>query len=109
MSFSEAVNHREEAAQQLKDAWARDNENRVIMWNTQLEQERAEQAERDRLANEENEARHAPTRALRKPKHSEGQLNLNDPSSTPLTRIVRPVAGSNQGRLNTPLDTPWKK
>jgi hypothetical protein len=30
----------EEAAQQMKVAWARDNENRVTIWNAQLEQER---------------------------------------------------------------------
>ena len=49
----------EEAAQQMKDTWTHQNNNKIIIWNAQLEQQRAEQAEQDRQANEEEEARRA--------------------------------------------------
>jgi hypothetical protein len=49
----------EEAAQQMRDAWTRDNQNKVAAWNIQLEQDRAEATEQERLAHEEEEARHA--------------------------------------------------
>jgi hypothetical protein len=43
----------------MKDAWAQENENNVTIWNAQLEQERAIQAELDRQVNDENEAQRA--------------------------------------------------
>ena len=43
----------------MKDTWTHQNNNKIIIWNAQLEQQRAEQAEQDRQANEEEEARRA--------------------------------------------------
>ena len=47
----------EDAAQQMKDTWARENERKIAAWNAQLEQDRAVQDEQDRLAQEEEDAR----------------------------------------------------
>ena len=49
----------EEATQRLRDAWARDNENRVATWNAQQNEIRAAEAERERLAREEEAAHQA--------------------------------------------------
>ena len=49
----------EEALQRLKDVWARDRDIRLDAWNAQLEQDRAELEEHDRLAREEQEAQRA--------------------------------------------------
>lgn len=49
----------EEATQRMKEAWARENDRRIAAWNAQLEQDRAEQEERDRLAQEEEEVQRA--------------------------------------------------
>ena len=38
-----------EASQQLKEAWAHENNHRVGAWNAQLEQDCIEQEDRDRL------------------------------------------------------------
>ncbi|KAH9011412.1 hypothetical protein EDB83DRAFT_2192879, partial [Lactarius deliciosus] len=46
-----------EAAQQMKEAWARENANKIIAWNAQLEQDKALQAEQDRLDQEAEAAR----------------------------------------------------
>ncbi|KAH9010121.1 hypothetical protein EDB84DRAFT_1445943 [Lactarius hengduanensis] len=46
----------EEATQTLKDAWARENGTKVAAWNAQVEQDRTDQAELDRLAQEEADA-----------------------------------------------------
>ena len=46
----------EEASQHLKVAWARENDRRVGAWNAQMEQDRVEQEDRDRLVCEEAEA-----------------------------------------------------
>ena len=47
----------EDAAQQMKDIWARENERKIAAWNDQLEQDQAVQDEQDRLAQEEEDAR----------------------------------------------------
>jgi hypothetical protein len=49
----------EEAAEQMKEAWTRENQRKVAAWNIQLEQDRAEQDEQDRAAREDEEARRA--------------------------------------------------
>ncbi|KAH9019637.1 hypothetical protein EDB85DRAFT_1873013 [Lactarius pseudohatsudake] len=49
----------EEAVHRLKEAWARENANKIIAWNAQLEQDQAEQDERDRLAQEAEDAQRA--------------------------------------------------
>ncbi|KAF8486915.1 hypothetical protein DFH94DRAFT_6796 [Russula ochroleuca] len=51
----------EEATQRLKDAWTRDNDNKISTWNAQLKQDRPETAIQERLAQEE-EARRAQRR-----------------------------------------------
>ncbi|KAH9040331.1 hypothetical protein EDB83DRAFT_2194205, partial [Lactarius deliciosus] len=59
----------EEATQRLKDAWARENGAKVAAWDAQVEQDRAEQAELDRLAQEEADAQSA-----QRQKETEDQL-----------------------------------
>ena len=49
----------EEAIQHMKDAWGRGNDLKVAAWNAQLEQDRVEREEQDRLANEEEATRRA--------------------------------------------------
>lgn len=52
----------EEAAQQMKDAWARENQLKVDAWNIQLQQDAAEREGRERVtreAEEEQQARQA--------------------------------------------------
>ena len=45
-----------EATHCMKEAWARENDCKVVAWNAQLEQDRLEQEDRDRLAREDEEA-----------------------------------------------------
>ncbi|KAH9163595.1 hypothetical protein EDB89DRAFT_1912567 [Lactarius sanguifluus] len=49
----------DEAAQQLRETWTRENDNQRIAWDEQLEQDQAEQEEQDRLAQEEEDAQQA--------------------------------------------------
>lgn len=49
----------EEATQIIKDAWTWENNDQISTWNAQLEQDRAETAEQERLAQELEEARRA--------------------------------------------------
>ena len=49
----------EEAAQQMKDAWARENQRKVDAWNVQQQEDRAVQGEQERVARETEEARQA--------------------------------------------------
>ena len=46
----------EEAILRMKEAWTLENDSEIAAWNAQLELNRAEQEEQDRLANEEKEA-----------------------------------------------------
>jgi hypothetical protein len=45
----------EEATLRMKNTWTRQNNNSIIAWNNQAEQDRAELAEQERLAQEEEE------------------------------------------------------
>ena len=45
-----------EATHCMKEAWARENDCKVVAWNAQLELDRLEQEDRDRLAREDEEA-----------------------------------------------------
>ncbi|KAH9031401.1 hypothetical protein EDB83DRAFT_2197318, partial [Lactarius deliciosus] len=45
-----------EAVLRLEEAWGRENANKIIAWNAQLEQDRAEQDEQDRIAQEAEDA-----------------------------------------------------
>ena len=49
----------EEAAQQMKDAWARENLCKVDAWNVQQQEDLTEQGEQDRVAREAEEAARA--------------------------------------------------
>ena len=49
----------EEATQRMKEAWARENDRKVVAWNAQLEQDRLAQEDRDRVAREDEEAQRA--------------------------------------------------
>lgn len=49
----------DEATQQMKDAWGRENDRKIAAWNAQIKQDRAEQDELDRLAQEEEGTRRA--------------------------------------------------
>ena len=53
----------EEAAQQMKDAWARENQRKVDAWNIQMQQDLVEQGERDRITREAEEAQQARQQA----------------------------------------------
>ena len=53
----------EEAAQQMKDVWARENQLKVDAWNEQQRQDAEDQGERDRIAREAEEARLAQQEA----------------------------------------------
>jgi hypothetical protein len=47
------------AAQQMKDAWSRENQCKIVAWNDQLQQNQAEKDEQDRVARDEEEAQQA--------------------------------------------------
>ena len=49
----------EGATQRMREAWARENDRKIAAWNAQLEQDRVEQDERNRLAQAEEDARNA--------------------------------------------------
>ena len=49
----------DEAMQNPKDTWGRKNHHKVATWNAQLEQDWVEREEQDRLANKEEDIRHA--------------------------------------------------
>ena len=49
----------EEATQQMKDAWARENQRKVDAWNQQQQQDLVEQGEQARIAREAEEAQQA--------------------------------------------------
>ncbi|KAH9020912.1 hypothetical protein EDB84DRAFT_1441643 [Lactarius hengduanensis] len=49
----------EGAAQRLREAWTRENDNQRAAWDEQLDQDRIEQEEQDRLAQEEEDAQQA--------------------------------------------------
>ena len=53
----------EEAAQQMKDMWACENQHKVNAWNVQAQQDLAEQGEQDRIAREAEEAQQAQQEA----------------------------------------------
>ncbi|KAH9034371.1 hypothetical protein EDB83DRAFT_2649692 [Lactarius deliciosus] len=63
----------EEATQKLKDTWARENDAKVTAWNAQVEQDRTEQEELDRLAQEEADAQLAQRK-----KEAEDQFLIGD-------------------------------
>jgi hypothetical protein len=46
----------DDAAQRMKETWARENEHKLTTWNTQLKQDQAAQDELDRVTQEEEEA-----------------------------------------------------
>jgi hypothetical protein len=49
----------DEATQRMKDAWAHENQHKIVAWEAQLEQDRAEQEEQDRLAQVEEDLQRA--------------------------------------------------
>ncbi|KAH9011637.1 hypothetical protein EDB85DRAFT_1900924 [Lactarius pseudohatsudake] len=49
----------DEAVQLMREAWARENANKIVAWDAQLEQDRAAQEEQDRVALEAEAAQHA--------------------------------------------------
>ncbi|KAH9015908.1 hypothetical protein EDB85DRAFT_2209811 [Lactarius pseudohatsudake] len=74
----------EEAAQQMKEAWARDNANKIVAWEAQLEQDRiiqnelervAQEAEAEQLAQREKEAEEQRKEAEKK----KPKMNSFDP------------------------------
>ncbi|KAF8257290.1 hypothetical protein EI94DRAFT_1818369 [Lactarius quietus] len=50
----------EEAALQMKGAWARENDLSIVAWNAQLQQDQEEEDERNRATRDEEDALHAP-------------------------------------------------
>ncbi|KAH9022775.1 hypothetical protein EDB85DRAFT_1871191 [Lactarius pseudohatsudake] len=84
----------EGATLRLKEAWARENANKVAAWNEQLEQVRAEQEELDRQAQEEEDAqqilRDKETEEQRKEvEKKKPKLNPFDPNCT-LGKYIEP-------------------
>ncbi len=49
----------EDATQQLKETWARENGSKIAAWNAQLDQDRAEQDKLDRMAREQEDVQQA--------------------------------------------------
>ena len=47
----------DEVTQHMRAAWSRENDRCIVAWNAQLEEDHAEQEERDRVAQEEEDAR----------------------------------------------------
>ena len=47
----------EEATQRMKDAWSQENGRKIIAWNVQVEEDRAEREQQERTAQEEEHAR----------------------------------------------------
>jgi hypothetical protein len=75
----------EDAAQRLKDTWARENQRKIAAWNIQLEEDRVEQDERDRVAREEEDAQRAQhereaEEQRRDAERKKPKLNLFDPN-----------------------------
>ena len=75
----------EEAAQQMKDAWARENQCKVNTWNIQTQQDLAEQGEQNRIAREAEEAQRARLEAeaeemCKEANKKKPKLNLIDPN-----------------------------
>ncbi|KAH9009789.1 hypothetical protein EDB85DRAFT_2077634 [Lactarius pseudohatsudake] len=87
----------EEATQRLKDTWARENGAKVAAWNVQVEQDRAEQEELDRLAQEEADAQLAQRQKdaedqLREAEKKKPKMNNFDPNHVIGERIeARPA------------------
>ncbi|KAH9036586.1 hypothetical protein EDB85DRAFT_1888741 [Lactarius pseudohatsudake] len=74
----------EEAVHRLKEAWARENANKIIAWNAQLKQDQAEQDKRDRLVQEAEDAQHAQhekeaEEQCREAKKKKPKMNTFDP------------------------------
>ncbi|KAI9430655.1 hypothetical protein H4582DRAFT_1823787 [Lactarius indigo] len=63
----------EDATQRLKDTWAHENAAKVDVWNTQVEQDLAEQRELDRLAQEEADAQLAQRQKEAEDQHREAE------------------------------------
>ena len=63
-----------EAAQQMTDAWSCENGCKVAAWNIQQEQDQAAQAQLDRTAQEENEARCAQQEKEAEARRQEAEL-----------------------------------
>jgi hypothetical protein len=68
----------EEATRIIKGIWTRDNNDQISAWNAQLEQDRAETAEKDRLAQELDEARRAQRE--REAEKKRPKINSFDPN-----------------------------
>ena len=47
----------DEVTQRMRAAWSCENDRRIVAWNAQLKEDHAEQEERDRVAQEEEDAR----------------------------------------------------
>lgn len=74
----------DEATQQLKEAWNHENGCKVAAWNAQLEQDQAEQDERNRVAQDKNNVRRAQQEREVEIQHQEAEakkpkLNPFDP------------------------------
>ena len=88
----------EDAAQQMKDTWARENQRKIAAWNIQLEQDRAEQEEQDRAAHEEEDAQHAlrereAEEQRREAERKKPKLNRFDPNRL-VSKWIKPRPAS---------------
>ncbi|KAH9030728.1 hypothetical protein EDB84DRAFT_1439065 [Lactarius hengduanensis] len=92
----------EEAAQQMKEAWTRDNANKIVAWEAQLEQDRvmqndqervAQEAEAEQLAQREKEAEEQRKEAEKK----KPNMNTFDPRRC-LGNWIEPRPAQTQGR-----------
>ena len=87
-----------DAAQQMKETWARENELKIVAWNAQLERDRLEQAEQDRLAREEEDVRRAQQDREAEEQRAEAEEKKPRPNSfdaeRPIDRWVEPRPSS---------------
>ena len=87
-----------EAAQQMKETWARENELKIVAWNAQLEQDRLEQSEQERLAREDEEVRRAQQEREAEEQRAEAEEKKPRPNSfdeeRPIDKWVEPRPSS---------------
>ena len=95
-----------EANQQMKDVWTQDNDNNIATWNAQLEQDRVEAAEQDRLAQEQEENQRTQCEKEAEVQHKESEkkkpkLNSFDPTRQVSSWIAPRPAPYALNKINT--------
>ena len=77
-----------DAAQQMKEMWACENELKKVAWNAQLEQDQREQDKLDRLAQEEEDVHRAQQNREAEEQHAEAEEKKLRPNSFDAERPI---------------------